>query len=146
MNEWMNEWTYAKHSSNKKCHKFKRSRLMRLFKTGRQLTPTWKGWEQQVPLHTVREHAEGKQWLRRDFIQTELPDTSPTKPLLRLTRHIAAKQMGNPFWAITQRVVVIPFGRFKTTYRSHLQGSRNPPPKKKPVTLVRGLYREERRR
>jgi len=36
----MNEWTYAKHSSNKKCHKFKRSCLMRLFNMGRQLTPT----------------------------------------------------------------------------------------------------------
>jgi len=86
MNEWMNEWTNAKHSSNKKCHKFKRSRLMRLFKTGRQLTPTRTGWEQQVPFHTVREHADGKQWLRRNFIQAELPDISPTKSLVRLTR------------------------------------------------------------
>jgi hypothetical protein len=33
-----------------------------------------------------REHAEGKQWLGRGFIQTELPDTSPTKSLVRLTR------------------------------------------------------------
>jgi hypothetical protein len=77
-----------------------------------------------------------------DFIQTELPDTSPTKSLVRLTwqnRRIctkykpawlqasAAKQMRNAFWAITQRVVVIPFRRFRTTYRSHLQGSRIPP-------------------
>jgi len=28
------------------------------------------------------------------------------------------------FWAITQRVVVIPYRRFGITYRSHLQGSR----------------------
>jgi len=28
------------------------------------------------------------------------------------------------FWAITQRVAVIPCGRFGTTYRSHLQRSR----------------------
>ena len=28
------------------------------------------------------------------------------------------------FWAITQRVVVIPYRRFGTTYRSHLQRSR----------------------
>jgi len=27
------------------------------------------------------------------------------------------------FWAITQRVVAIPYRRFGTTYRSHLQGS-----------------------
>ena len=29
------------------------------------------------------------------------------------------------FWAITQRIVVIPYRRFETTYRSHLQGSKN---------------------
>jgi len=29
------------------------------------------------------------------------------------------------FWAITQRVVAIPYRRFRTTYRSHLQGPRN---------------------
>jgi hypothetical protein len=28
------------------------------------------------------------------------------------------------YWAVTQRVVVIPYRRFGTTYRSHLQGSR----------------------
>jgi hypothetical protein len=28
------------------------------------------------------------------------------------------------FWVITQQVVVIPHGRFRTTYRSHLEGSR----------------------
>ena len=28
------------------------------------------------------------------------------------------------FWVITQRVVVIPYRRFGTTYRSHLRGSR----------------------
>jgi len=28
------------------------------------------------------------------------------------------------FWAIKQRVAVIPYGRFGTTYRSHLHGSR----------------------
>jgi hypothetical protein len=27
------------------------------------------------------------------------------------------------FWAITQRVVVIPYRRFGTTYLSHIQGS-----------------------
>ena len=30
------------------------------------------------------------------------------------------------FWVITQHRVVIPYRRFGTTYRSHLQGSRNP--------------------
>jgi hypothetical protein len=30
------------------------------------------------------------------------------------------------FWDVTQRRVVIPYGRFGTTYRSHRQGSRNP--------------------
>jgi len=30
------------------------------------------------------------------------------------------------FWAITQWRVVIPYRHFGTTYRSHLQGSRNP--------------------
>jgi len=29
-----------------------------------------------------------------------------------------------PFWVITQQVVVISYGRFGATYRSHLQGSR----------------------
>jgi hypothetical protein len=29
------------------------------------------------------------------------------------------------FWLITQRTVVVPCRRFRTTYRSHLQGSRN---------------------
>jgi hypothetical protein len=29
------------------------------------------------------------------------------------------------FWAITQRLVLIPYRRFGVTYRSHLQGSRN---------------------
>jgi hypothetical protein len=29
-----------------------------------------------------------------------------------------------PFWVIKQRVVVIPYRRFGTTYRSQLQGSR----------------------
>jgi len=28
-------------------------------------------------------------------------------------------------WAVRQRVVVIPYGRFGRTYRSHLQGLRN---------------------
>jgi len=28
------------------------------------------------------------------------------------------------FWVFTQRVVVIPYRRFETTYRSNLQGSR----------------------
>jgi hypothetical protein len=28
------------------------------------------------------------------------------------------------FWEIAQRIVVIPYRRFGTTYRSHLQGSR----------------------
>jgi len=27
------------------------------------------------------------------------------------------------FWVVTQRVVVIPYGSFGTTYRSHLQGT-----------------------
>jgi len=31
------------------------------------------------------------------------------------------------FWAITQRLVVFHYWRFGTTYRSHLQGSRNHP-------------------
>ena len=36
-----------------------------------------------------------------------------------------SKQMRTaPFWVITQRVVVIPYRRFGTTYLSHLQGSR----------------------
>jgi len=30
------------------------------------------------------------------------------------------------FWGITQHIVVIPYGRFRTTCRSHLQVSRNP--------------------
>ena len=30
------------------------------------------------------------------------------------------------FWDITQFIVVIPYRRFGTTYRSHLQGSINP--------------------
>jgi len=30
------------------------------------------------------------------------------------------------FWIITQRIVVIPYRRFGTIYRSHLPGSRNP--------------------
>ena len=30
------------------------------------------------------------------------------------------------FWDVTQRIVVIPYGRFGTTYRSELQGPRNP--------------------
>jgi hypothetical protein len=29
-------------------------------------------------------------------------------------------------WDVTQRIVVIPYRRLGTTYRSHLQGSRNP--------------------
>jgi len=30
------------------------------------------------------------------------------------------------FWVIAQRIVVISYRRFRTTYLSHLQGSRNP--------------------
>lgn len=30
------------------------------------------------------------------------------------------------FWDITQHTKLIPYQRFKTTYRSHLHGSRNP--------------------
>jgi len=30
------------------------------------------------------------------------------------------------FWNITQCMVVIPYKYFRTTYRSYLQGSRNP--------------------
>jgi len=30
------------------------------------------------------------------------------------------------FWDVTQRGLVIPYRRFGTKYRSHLQGSRNP--------------------
>jgi len=37
------------------------------------------------------------------------------------------------FRVITQRVVVIPYRRFETTYRSRLYGSRNP--RREPVTL-----------
>ena len=44
------------------------------------------------------------------------------------------------FWGTTQRIVEIHYRRFGTTYRSRLQGSRNP--RKKPVTLASGLYRE----
>ena len=29
-----------------------------------------------------------------------------------------------PFWAITQQVVVIPYRRFKTTYWSHIEGTK----------------------
>jgi len=36
-------------------------------------------------------------------------------------------------WVITQRVVVIPYRRFETTYRSRLYGSRNP--RREPATL-----------
>ena len=37
----------------------------------------------------------------------------------------SAKKMRTAlFWAITQRVVLIPYRRFGTTYQSHLQGSR----------------------
>jgi hypothetical protein len=35
------------------------------------------------------------------------------------------------FWIITQRVVVIPYRRFGTTYRSHLRGVKNP---RRPLT------------
>ena len=157
MNEWMNEWTYAKHNSTKNCHKFKRSCLMRLFKTGRQLTPMWKGWEQQVPFHTVRKYTEGKHWLRRDLIQTELTDTSPTNLWFDLggttgasarntsLRDLAsaAKQLRNELWAIMQRVVVTAFRRFKTTDRFQLQGYPSPPPKKK--ELYYGVYIKCRR-
>jgi len=46
----------------------------------------------------------------------------------------------SPFWDITQRVLVIPYRRFGTTYPSHLQGSRM---KKKTVfhMSVRGVLR-----
>ena len=41
--------------------------------------------------------------------------------------HVKDKQASKPrtalFWTITQRVVVIPYRRFGTTYRSHLQES-----------------------
>jgi hypothetical protein len=43
-----------------------------------------------------------------------------------------------PFWAITQRVVVISYGRFGTTYRSHLQGSRI-----RKETMVQKVYVQE---
>ena len=43
----------------------------------------------------------------------------------------AAKQTRTVFfWATAQPVRVIPFRRFRTTYRFHLQGSRIPPPQK----------------
>jgi hypothetical protein len=44
---------------------------------------------------------------------------------LRRFQASAAKQVSTAlFWVITQRVVVISYRRFGTTYRSHLQGSK----------------------
>ena len=42
------------------------------------------------------------------------------------------------FWDVTQRIVVIPYRRFGKTYRSHLQGSRNPS-RRLPRNLVNEL-------
>jgi len=41
------------------------------------------------------------------------------------------------FWVITKQVVEIPYRRFGTTYRSHIQGSRI---QKKKETLVRNYH------
>jgi len=38
---------------------------------------------------------------------------------------VTKKTISALFWVITQRTVVIPYWRFGTTYRCHLQGSRN---------------------
>jgi len=46
------------------------------------------------------------------------------------------------FWDFTQRVVVIPYRRFSTTYRSHLQFSRIP--EKSSCHLPRGGSLESR--
>jgi hypothetical protein len=42
--------------------------------------------------------------------------------------HWRAKQWERSalFWVITQHIVVVPYQRFRTTYQSHFQGSRNP--------------------
>ena len=47
------------------------------------------------------------------------------RQLLCLRRcHVKDKQPRTALsWTIQQRVVIIPYGRFGTTYRSHLQGS-----------------------
>ena len=50
-----------------------------------------------------------------------------SKVMLQITRFqaSAAKYMRTAlFWAVTKREVVIPYRRFGTAYRSHLQGSR----------------------
>ena len=44
------------------------------------------------------------------------------------------------FWVITQRGVVIPYRRFGTTYRSCLQRSRTPPPKKERAQIETSLF------
>jgi hypothetical protein len=161
MNEWMNEWTNEwmdirwTQLLQKKCRKFK----MKLSEESVQNGATSDIRERlratgSIP-YSTRTRA------RQALVENRI-HTFPTESLVRLTRQkgsictkhnltcfqtTAAKQMRTAFFrAITQRAMVILFRRFRTTYRSHLQGSRIPPPKKKPGTLVRGLYREECRR
>jgi hypothetical protein len=53
------------------------------------------------------------------------------------------KQMRNAFCATTQRVVVIPSDVSGQPICPIFKGQESLPPKKKPVTLVRDLYRED---
>jgi hypothetical protein len=56
----------------------------------------------------------------------------------RETKHVFLRSV--PFWVITQRIVVIPYRRFRTTCRSHLQLSRRWGPISCPETSVSNYY------
>ena len=71
-------------------------------------------------------------WKRLNFTSARAHTHTQThtdgRQLLCLKRfHVKDEQVSKPrtalFWAITQRVVVIPYQRFGTAYRSHLQWS-----------------------
>jgi hypothetical protein len=60
-------------------------------------------------------------------IQSIIPIRSTVQdlPLPLLSAAVNKETSSALFWGITQRRKVIPFRRFGTTYRSHIQGSRN---------------------
>ena len=62
--------------------------------------------------------SEGRQFLK------EKAEFEPITHIVLFQTSTAMQMRSALFWGITQWRVVIPYRRFRTTYRSHLQGSR----------------------
>jgi hypothetical protein len=61
--------------------------------------------------------------LSMTYVSLSIVYSIPTSFLVTAAKHMRTA----PFWVITQRVVVILYRRFGTTFRFHIQGSRRDP-------------------